>query len=530
MKNIIEKNKISLVSILPLLLLLSFLFWKSLSFPLHDFANSYFPAHIVTNSNTPETILFDIYEYNSYIWDLGYNEVLADFYLNSPFNTVAFYPFTFTQDAYLAKSIFNFLSSLLFLLAIYNLFKRFGKNTLWFVILIPFIFYVPLRNQMLFGQTYFLIFALVVFSFLLIEKNKNSSGGLLLALAALLKVFPVAYGIPLLFKKKWKAVFLATIIGLVILSLSIWITGTNLWETYFFEVLPNAIKNKSTVSFQYNSQSIDVFLKTIFVQDAYYNPTAIFSNEQLYVFIKWLFKSIIIGIAISLSFSNKKSLFTLLCIWVVTLFLIQSRTATYAQILWIIPVLYILNCSLSKLNKIIFFIVLFLVCNLPISSLESLPVFFKFSRLWLTIILAVLFYASFHKRISYKYIALGFLILLPTHLDMFSKVDKDVSRYVLESKDYFMIFDFAKDGNQLTYDALGKKGKETKKTDILVSKFDSESCKIENNQIMLNGKQLTEDASLKKKPVLINDCEIYYLTDSRSRRGAFTIKKLNICN
>ena len=112
MKNLFERYKVTLVYFLPLLLLLSFLFWKSISFPLHDFANSYFPAHIVANSNMPETSLFDIYKFNSYIWDLGYNEVLADFYLNSPFNTVAFYPFTFLEDAYLAKSIFNVLSSI----------------------------------------------------------------------------------------------------------------------------------------------------------------------------------------------------------------------------------------------------------------------------------------------------------------------------------------------------------------------------------------------------------------------------------
>jgi hypothetical protein len=93
-----------------------------------------------------------------------------------------------------------------------------------------------------------------------------------------------------------------------------------------------------------------------------------------------------------------------------------------------------------------------------------------------------------------------------------------------------MIFDFAKNGNTLTYDALGKNGKETIKTNIKIDTFDTFSCNIENNQIILNGKQLTDDTSFKKKPVLVNNCEVYYLTDARSRHGAFTIKKIEVCN
>ncbi|EDP71041.1 hypothetical protein FBALC1_01117 [Flavobacteriales bacterium ALC-1] len=530
MKNLIEKYKVTLVYFLPLFLFLSYLLWNSLSFPLHDFANSYFPAHIISNSSTPEFILFDIYEYNNYIWGLGYEEILGDFYLNSPFNTIAFYPFTFLEDAYTAKSIFNILSSLIFLFAVYGLVKHYGKKTLWLVIAIPILFYIPLRNQMLFGQTYFLVFALVVFSFLWIEKHNYVIGSGALVVAALLKVFPVAYGIPLLYRKQWKPILLAIIIGLTILGLSIWFTGYNLWETYFFEVLPNAVKNKSTVNFQYNAQSIDVFLKTLFIQDSYYNPKAFFDNERLFFIIKWIIKSIIIGIAITLSFSNKKKLFVLLSIWVVTLFLIQSRTATYAQILWIIPGFYMFISTTSLSKKIGFFTVLFIMCNLPISSLEELPLFFKFSRLWLSIVLALLFYSSFNKKVNYKYIGLGFLILIPLHLDMFSKIDVDTSVYVLEEQTHFMIYDFEKQDSILTYKALGKGGKITESTDVIITKFDKDICRIEDNQIVYNGMQITNDTSLKKKPVLVNDCEIYYLTDSKSRRGAFTIKKIRICD
>ena len=530
MNNQLMKNNIAILYLLPLVVLLFYVFWNSISFPLHDFANSYFSAHVLARSDNQEAILFDIYEFNKYTWSLGYEEVLVDFYLNSPFTTVAFYPFVNIQDAYLAKIIFNVIGSLLFVLAVYALLKRYGKNLSWFVVAIPFIFYVPIKNQILFGQSYFIIFALIVFSFLWLERSKIAYGVCALVLAIALKIFPLWYVIPLFFKKNWKAFLLVAIVGLTPLSISVLFTGSVLWETYFFEVIPNAIKNKSTVNFQHNAQSLDVFLKTIFVKDIYYNPDALFNNEYLYIRIKWVLKSIIIGIAISLSFSNKNNLLSLLSIWIVTVFLLQSRTATYAQILWIIPAFHVISSTKKYKKVIVFLIILFLVCNLPISKLKELPVLFQFSRLWLIIGLAIFFYYNFKIRIKYKYIGLCFILLLPLHLDIFSKMKSDTSIYVLGKQKYFMIFDFTKDGHTLAYEALGKKGRETIKTNINVTNFDEISCNIINNQIELNGKQITNDPSLKKKPILINNSEVYYLTDSRSRRGAFTIKKIKINN
>jgi len=378
MNNFLKQNKKTLIYLIPIGLILVYFSWKSLTFPLHDFANSYFPAHIAKNAIEPEKSLFDIYALNSYIWNLGYEEVLADFYLNSPFNATFFYPFSLIDDAYLAKAIYTVFSNLLFLLAIYVLVKRSGEKIKWLIIGLPIICFVPLRNQVLFGQTYFLVFALVVFSYVLFEKHKKIFGGYLLVTAALLKVFPVAYGLPLLFKKQWITIVITILIGVILLSISLLVSGTAIWEAYAFDVIPNAIENKSTVNFQYNAQSMDVFLKSLFIKDVYYNPAAIFDNTQWYYALQWIFKSIVIGVAISLSVSNKNNLFKVLSIWIVTLFLIQSRTATYAQILWIIPGFYMVISAIPLLKKLLFLIVLSLVCNLPI-SIYSFGIFNAFT-------------------------------------------------------------------------------------------------------------------------------------------------------
>jgi len=52
---------------------------------------------------------------------------------------------------------------------------------------------------------------------------------------------------------------------------------------------------------------------------------------------------------------------------------------------------------------------------------------------------------------------------------------------------------------------------------------------IKDNQVFVDGQQVTHTNSLKKKAVLINNCDVYFLTDHRSRYGVFTLKKTNIC-
>ena len=87
------------------------LFWISL------FVWAYQPAnHIqIHDGIPPETVIFDIYKFNEYIWELGYTDELVDFYVNSPFTLAIFYPLAYIKDAFLAKGIFNVLSIVCFL-------------------------------------------------------------------------------------------------------------------------------------------------------------------------------------------------------------------------------------------------------------------------------------------------------------------------------------------------------------------------------------------------------------------------------
>jgi len=476
----------------------------------------------------PEDILFDIYTFNEYTWNHGYTDALVDFYLNSPFTATAFYPFVFFEDALMAKLTFNGISILLFLNTMYRLSLHYLKENYWVLVSLPVLFFIPIRNQILFGQSYFIILFLVGMGFLLIKDNKRVTGVGLLSFAALLKLFPIFYGLPLIFNKRWKPIFFGFLITLFLIAIAIQVSGYSLWEAYFSEVFLTAIKNKTTVDFQFNSQSFDVFFKKLFVKDSYHNPEAPFDSEKLAMILVWVMKSIIIGSAVFVSYLRRNNLMELLTIWVVALFLLQSRTATYAQILWVIPAFSFYQKNKRLSLQILFFSVLFLVCNFPYHKLSNMPVIVQFLRLWLVVILAILSYGSFTKKMDIRYILAAFILLLPLNYRVFKTIIPDNSEYVLTEREQFLVFDYQAIDNVLVYTTIGGKGKQMVTTTIPINSFDEKSCEIKENQIFLNGKQLTYTDALKKKAVLINNREVYFLSDHRSRHRVFTLKKLDI--
>ncbi len=527
------KNRKIILYLVPTALVALLFFLQALSYSIHDFGNSYFPALLLHEGRVPEDVIFDIYSFNQYAWNLGYTDVLLDFYFNSPFNVTVFYPLVFFEDAYTAKAVFNGLSILLFMYGVFLLLRMYKPRIDWKLLLIPVIFLTPLKNGILFGQSYLLVFFLVVFGYYQIERSRHVGGTLALGFAALLKFFPVFYGIPFLFQRNWKAIGIGILVTLGLIAAAIGLSGVSLWKFFFLEVLPNGMKNGSVMDYRLNSQSFDVFLKTLFVQDPYYNPEGWWEFSRGYRIAIWVIKGVVLGTLIHLSFLKRKTLFTLLCLWVTGLFLLQSKTASYAQILWLIPAMYMLASRASLRVKCLFFGLLFVVCNLPVARLISLPLFLKFTRLWLSIALLVLVFRTVFKTVpasfAPKYILIALLILLPFNTKVFLDEEKDGSDYVLNKKTHFMVYDYKMDNGSLQYSALGRNGDEMIATDIPINSFEPERCELRDNQIFLDGKQITFNSELKKKPVLVNSCEIYYLGDRLSRRGAYTLKKINTC-
>ena len=514
---------------LPLQLVLGYFFIKSLGFPLHDFSNGYFPAYAHSHSENIDFV-WDVFQFNTYVWNLGYPEVLVDFYINTPFLIFFFQPFSFFQDAHLAKALFNLLGICIFLISLRMLLRVYIKKNLskYLLLLLPVLFFVPLRNQIFFGQLYFFVFALIVLALIYIERNRSEKALLFITLAGLLKIFPAVYGVIFLVQRRYKSLFLAITFSLILILFSMIVVGFETWKFYLFKVVPNTIENQSGVGFQFNAQSLSVFLKTLLVHDDFYNPNPVFNSFIFYKILLWLFKSIVLGLSIQASIDIKKDNFALFAIWTVALLLIQDRTATYTQLLWIIPMLYIFSKPLASKYKIVVFINLLLLCNLPLKWMDSMPIFLKFGRLWLSLVFAMVFFLFLIKRNIIKTQLLTLLVVTPLCLFSILNHNQTKSDYVLNNKGYFMVYDYGFENGKLFYEALGKEGKVKEETTIQVQSFETGIIEIIDNQLFYKDKQITSEKSLKAKPILVNGKEIYFLSDYNTRRMHYTLRKINI--
>lgn len=527
------KSKLSVVNelkwYLPLVVFISYFLIDSYNFLLHDFANYYF-ASKAGLAYEDSSFIYSIYSFNSYAWSLGYPEVLIDFYINSPFTISVFSPFALIDNALTAKLLFNVLSSFLFILSLYKLLKsKLNKiESTQFLVFLPILFFVPFRNQIFFGQSYFLVFACIVFALLLFEKQNNIKSGFILVFATLLKIFPVIYGVQLLLNKRFKAVLISVFCVLVLIVVSIWQSGFVIWQAYFTEVLPTTSTNHSGVGYQFNAQSMLVFLKTLFVKDAYYNPSVIIDSFSTFTILTWIYKTIVLAVFIQAIWEHRKDVFKVFVITTISLFLLQDRTATYTQILWIIPLVYIFRTEISSKLKYNSVFMVLLICNIPMNWLADLPILFKFGRMWLIIALGIFILLHFIKKVKFKYILYTCCFSVPICILSIVNYTPSKAEYVLPNKDYFIVHDYYEDNGYLTYKALGRNGEVVKKTELIINAMNDRDLQVLDNQVYYQNKQVTFDNSLKSKPKLVNNSEIYFLSDYNTRRGQFTLRKITV--
>lgn len=514
---------------IPLIFCVGYFLVASYNFQLHDFANYYFSATAGIEFQDP-SFIYSIYDFNAYAWLSGYEDVLIDFYINTPFTISAYHPFGLISNAYVSKLILNVLSCILFIIAVlyFTKSKLSGKNYNYFLLSLPVVFFVPIRNQILFGQSYFLIFFCIIFALYFLEKKEDMKSGILLVFVSLLKIFPIVYGIQFLLNKKIKALVISLLLGITLVFLSVWQASFEVWKTYLTDVLPTTLVNNSGVGFQFNAQSMTVFLKTLLVKDTYYNPDAIFDSYTLYTILIWSYKTIVFALFVQAIWNYRQNVFKVFVIITTCIFLLQDRVATYTQILWIIPIVYILRKDISLYKKYFLIFIILLMCNIPLKWIEELPLIFKFGRMWLMIGVAAIILKDFIKKINYKYFLYICCITAPICIVSITKNNPSKAEYVLSNKDYFVVFDYSIKNGFLTYNAIGLKGEVEEHTNIKVNSISEMDLKVIDNQIYFNGQQKTFDNSLKTKPKLVDNSEIYFLSDYNTRRGQFTLRKIAV--
>ncbi len=516
-----QKTVLSLIGLALCLLFFSYFIGESQSFLPHDYANSYFGGYFFWRGEF-DTSIFDPYAFNKKIHDAGIKDVFASYNPNPP-STALMFALPSLLPISLSKLLFTIITSLLFLLSIYRLCRHLQVEPGWIFILLPIVFAVPLRNQILFGQTYFLLIFLLIEGFIAYENKKLWLAAILWSIAIFLKIFPLIIILFLLVKKEWKAIGYLAITGLTILLICVLVQGMDIWIYYVTQVLPRSSAGEVTTSYEANFQSAQMFFKFLFVADPQLNPSALYDSKFVFSSLLILFNVVVISLCASFIIPLKSAL-SFGMIFLASILLLPYGN-TYGNIILII-LLIALSKELSTSLMIIVSLIVLLICNIPVGIFRDMSLVFQFPRFFFLIGLFLLVFFLVAPRIQWKFFLIWPLMMLP--LFMRRDEPRDPSLLLVPEQKHSLVYNYHVQGNLIVYNYWTEHGENLFETNVTTKDNSAEDVEVKGNQIFFKGKQITFSSDNKSKPMVINGSQLIYLSDKDRGLGFYTLRVIEL--
>lgn len=475
--------------------------------------------------------VYDAWEFNSLAAEKGFSELFLAYYPNTPFLAFFFYPATYLPPIG-AKFCFNLLSGLLLFVALFRVQKRWDLSP-WVFMLLPLVFFTSLKNGLYFGQVYFLLFFLLMEGLYAFQKKKTILGAFCWGTALMLKVFPVLLALLLLIEKRYKALLFYIAICIGWLSFSLLQIDLSTWWYYLREVLPKSAEGAYYDGFTPAAKSATMLFKNLFVYDQLHNPAPVWNSYSTYNLVQAIYKTSIISTAIVFTWKSKQHLNIKMGFWCIACLLLSPGLSSYASILLLFPwlVMFRKEGAVSKKQQWIFSILVAFYANIPITHFYKLPLLLKFPKVYLLIILFICYYQflSPKEREKSHWITTFSLIMglflfftIPSML----KNKPPQNNYVLTEEEQILTTNYWNNKGKLEYEYWTVPKPKTILTKLEIKKADSTSVRIENGQVYYKNNQLTNTKSNKRKPLLINDREVFYLSDQNRGIGFYTLMKV----
>ena len=507
---------------IPLALVLGYYLVRSIHLPLSDFAGYYFGGRELLSGRFGNA--YDMEQLNRLIGQAGYRDVFVSYAPFPPFTSLMFAPWLVFPPG-TAKLLFDGFSCLLFLFTLMRV-RVFLSIPPMPVLLVPVVFFVPIANNLYFGQSYLLLFCLLLEGYMAYKEDRVVVASLLWGLAVLFKVFPGVILLFLLLRKQYKAAAGLCIACGALLLLSIGVNGWAAWKYYVFEILPKVNNGELNNSFTYVFQSAFMLLKRLFVYDALLNPAPLTDNPYLFGILLGLFKAFILTVCIGSTVRKKDRDFETFAVWITGSMLISPNGSSYSLVLLVIPLLSLMLPEERRRSyPLLPALILLAACYFPVIRLENASVLEQFPRLYLLLLffglllrpLRLAWHTGLWGGLSLFFIG---LFVIGYHRD----TDKSV--YFFTREEHIFINDYEVSNGTLVYSYWDGFGPHTVNTGLVVTGWSGDDLQVKDKQIYYKGKQLTDSPDVKKKPLLINGGFILYLSDKNRGPGFYTLRKL----
>jgi hypothetical protein len=305
-----------------------------------DFPNYYLTARLVREH-------FDTSRIYDWIWlqrqkdHRAIDQRIVGMVPITPLSTLVIYPLT-SMSALAAKRCW-LIANMGLLFATLLLFR--SLTTLpWRHVLLIAALSAPLRANFLLGQYYVLLLFLLTTACWFYLRQKHFMAGILVGIAAGLKIFPIVYLLIFLRKNDWGALAGGVIASLGSLAVSVLLFGWELNRMYLVQVLPATLRGEGLAPYNLQAASLSTLLHRLFIYEPLLNPHPAFNTPWVFAVIHPLLQMAMIAAVILLAIPGDHSAGRVRLEWASTLLAslaISTSPASYLFTLLMLPTVLI---------------------------------------------------------------------------------------------------------------------------------------------------------------------------------------------
>lgn len=276
-----------------------------------------------------------------------------------PTTLIFFAPLALLSFRY-AVILWGILSAFAFFASVYLIMRELGYQR-WFYLSLAMIFWFPLWLHMRFGQFSTLTFLFLTLFWLSLKQNHQRKAGLFLALACLVKIYPLLILLLMMLKKQWRIlIYSLAIMGIVTLTLYLYYPDSII--NFLIKVAP---ENSEIFRTYFGNFSFNGFVGRLFNGTAGIAP--LFSDGQIEVLFRY--SGVILATLLSVIFGLKINDYDVsLSAYTVIMLIVSPTTWAHNFVILLLPGFVVLrslsshNSRLCKFRKFLFAIVVILSC------------------------------------------------------------------------------------------------------------------------------------------------------------------------
>jgi hypothetical protein len=481
------------------------------NYPVGDFGNYYYGSKLFIDSKFSVLDYQSISHFNQQICSYGESHFFENYTPVPPFSLIVYLPFVFLS-CLKAKVVFNLISLIFFCFSLQRLLSYYSIEG-WQAYLIPFIFLSPLYNCIYQGQSYLIITAFLMESFLASEKSKYWLSAFCLALCISLKLFPVFMVVYFVLKKEYRIAIYSIILTLILFLVTLLFIDTDIILYYVKEVLPRLLNNDIIGCYYHGNQSIYTFLLNLFSFDENQNNHPVINFPWLVPVIEGV--AITFFLIVLISFRKQSPIlvfgFTIFCS-----VLIGRYNTSYGMLI-LIPFLVgiIVDTNLTKF-PVILFVVFTLAISSPVGSFLNQSMFLQFSRLLGLVLVFCIFLILYKPVISLKYLCVLGTIVITIKCLSFSVT---TIQYFSLQNSKGILYDYIIQNDSITLiSTVGDKDFE-ETFPINAEAHSSEELYVKGKDIIYKGQVICNTKDHKMKPFLYKDTSVVFLSDLNQAIG-----------